>query len=111
MIYSFVPPEQRSKLLWLAVDFDGTLAYSTWSPENPHALPGDPIEENVTELKRCVNKGWKSAIHTSRGWADYEILEAWLDFHDVPWDKIICGKLLAHRYIDDRNAMLGTQWV
>lgn len=107
----FVPPTQLDRLGWLAVDFDGTLCESTWSPDNPHAQPGPPIQENVDELRRCVELGWKITIHTSRGWADYNIIEAWLNHYDVPFRRIVCGKLLAHRYIDDRNAMLGTRWV
>lgn len=107
----FEPPAQLDRLGWLAVDFDGTLCESTWSPENPHATPGPPIVENVEEARRCAGEGWKIVIHTSRGWADYNVIEAWLIHHDVPFRSIVCGKLLAHRYIDDRNSQLGTRWV
>lgn len=108
---TFVPPAQRDKLIWLAVDFDGTIAESTWSPENPNAVPGPPIEHSVSEINRCVAEGWKIAIHTSRSWAGYELIEKYMIDHNIPFHKIICGKLLAHRYIDDRNSDLNGRWI
>lgn len=107
----FLPPPPRSDLLWLAVDLDQTLSASEWSPDNPVTPPGDPIEENVAELRRCVSLGWKVAIHTSRSWAEYQVIEEWLNYHKIPFKIIVCGKLLAYRYVDDRNAMLGQPWV
>lgn len=105
------PPPPRSDLKWLAVDFDDTLCKSTWSPENPLAIPGDPIDANVEELRRCVALGWRIAIHTARSWAEFEVVESWLDYHNIPFKTIVCGKLLAYRMVDDRNAMLGQPWV
>ena len=107
----YTPPPPRADLKWLAVDFDDTLCRSTWSPENPLAPPGDPIKENVAELRRCVGLGWKIIIHTARSWAEFEIVESWLNHHDIPFKTIVCGKLLAYRMVDDRNAMLGGPWV
>jgi hypothetical protein len=101
---TFIPPQQRADLIWCAVDFDGTLAQSTWSPENPTAVPGEPIWENIVKLNKMVFvTGLKVVVHTSRSWADYEIIEAWLDHYNVPFSRIICGKLLAKVYIDDRG--------
>jgi len=90
------------KLKWLAVDFDGTLAESVWSPERPGPDIGDPIHYNLDQVEELSAKGWKIVIHTARGWEHYEAIEAWLQEWTVPYDKIVCGKLLAHRYIDDK---------
>lgn len=98
----FLPPEPRGNLVWLAVDFDGTIAQSQWSPDNPSAECGTPIWDNVAKAMEARDNGWKIVIHTSRAWTDYEVIEAWLRHYGIHFDKIVCGKLLAHRYIDDR---------
>jgi HNH endonuclease len=98
----FVPPPPRGVLLWAAVDFDGTLCHSTWSVDNPLAVPGPPIWDNVTKLMVLVRKGYKIVIHTSRGSTDYELIEAWMNYYEIPFDKIVTGKVLAKIYVDDR---------
>ena len=98
----FVPPPPRSELLWDAVDFDGTLAHGTWSIDNPNAAPGEPIWANVTKLLELVLAGRKIVIHTARPSSDYELIESWLNHYKIPFDRIVTGKLLAARYIDDR---------
>lgn len=99
----FVLPPPRSDLKWLAVDLDGTLAKPVWTPESPGPDVGDPIFSNVEKLIQAVNRGYKVTIHTSRSWTDYEIVESWLNYHNIPWNRIVCGKLLAAAYIDDRS--------
>lgn len=98
----FVQPGPRSELLWLAVDLDGTLAASTWTPSNPTSAIGQPIRGNIEKLRRAMAHGFKAVIHTSRPWTDYEAIEAWLTHYGVPFSRIVCGKLLAALYIDDR---------
>src|SRR5688572_24716606 len=98
----FVPPPPRGELLWDAVDFDGTLAYGTWSIDNPNAVPGKPILNNLLKLWELVRAGRKIIIHTARPSSDYELIESWLTHYGVPFDRIVTGKLLAARYIDDR---------
>lgn len=100
------------ELKWAAVDFDGTLAESSWSAENPTHEPGEPIWRNVAKLDELHAGGYKIVIHTARAWADYTVIEEWLHLHGIPADRIICGKLLAHVYIDDRavNATEGS-WI
>lgn len=101
MTEGFTVP-QRKDLLWLAVDLDGTLAEPIWTPENPTSAIGAPIWLNVTKLHEAVRKGYKIIIHTSRPWSDYEAIEAWLKWHEIPFKAIQCGKLLAAAYVDDR---------
>lgn len=92
----------RHQLKWAAVDLDGTLAQGLWTPDDPTSEIGPPIPANVEKLRQLVNLGFKVVIHTSRPWNDYEAIEAWLVFYQLPFHHIICGKLLADRYIDDR---------
>jgi len=101
-VTGFEPPPPRGELLWDAVDFDGTLAHGTWSIENPTAVPGEPIWENVWKVLELFYAGRKIMIHTARPSTDYEMIEAWLKHYKVPFHQIITGKLLARTYIDDR---------
>lgn len=90
-------------LKWAAVDFDGTLAESSWSAENPTHEPGEPIWSNVYKLMMLRAHRYKIIIHTARAWADYLVIEEWLNRYGIPFNRIVCGKLLAHVYIDDRG--------
>lgn len=96
------PAPPRAKLLWAGVDLDGTLAKPVWTPENPTAEIGDPIEENVWKLDELVAQGYKIIIHTSRPWTDYETIEIWLRYHGIAFREIQCGKPLFAVYVDDR---------
>lgn len=93
------PPVQRDSLKWAAVDLDGTLATDVW----PDPGIGEPIRVNVLKVRELVKSGWKIVIHTARGWESYETIEAWLHHNGVPFSRIVCGKLLAGIYVDDRN--------
>jgi hypothetical protein len=103
MTKEYNPPPPRSDLRWLGVDLDGTLAEPIWTPDNPTSEIGNPLPNNVAKLKRAVAKGFKVVIHTSRPWTDYEHIEYWLRFHEIPFKEIQCGKPLYYRYIDDRG--------
>ena len=97
----YVPP--RKNLIWLCVDLDGTLAWPTWEPNQKRSVIGDPISENVAKLRESVEHGYKAIIYTARPWTDWEMIEAWLELHEIPFKQIICGKPLVHRYIDDKG--------
>ena len=107
------PP--KGNLKWLAVDLDDTIAEGVWTPENPDSGIGDPVWSNVDKMVHAYHQGWKIIIHTSRPWHDYEQIESWLDwwpYYDFYLyeetrlrryvSRIVCGKLLAAAYIDDR---------
>jgi hypothetical protein len=89
-----------------AIDFDGVIAESIW----PDRGIGEPMWDNIQKLLDVYHSGHEIIIHTARPWSDKGQLEAWLDKHDIPYDGIICGKLLAIKYIDDRaiNSSEGT---
>src|SRR5215217_224066 len=105
--YKLPPP--RSELKWLAVDFDDSICQSNWSVDNPTARPGAPIKSSVEQIHRCIGLGWKIAVHTARPWSEYEIVESWMDFHKIPFTRIICGKVLAFSYLDDRAKYIGSK--
>lgn len=99
----YVDLEPRGDLLWAAIDLDGTLAKGLWTPDNPTSKIGEPIWENVRKARELEAAGYKNVIHTSRGWTDYENIEGWLNHYNVPFRRIVCGKLLAVIYVDDRG--------
>lgn len=97
-------PDHRNSdhLLWYAIDLDGTLA-EAWKPgDEPHSV-GEPIWDNIQKCNDLVHAGWKVVIHTARPWSDYELIEWWLQQNFVMYGRIVCGKLMAKFYIDDRN--------
>jgi len=99
---NYDPLEYKSrldKLLWVAVDLDGTLAEAIY----PQVGIGKPIQSAVNYCRDVTEKGYRVVIHTARSWEDYEGIERWLNDHDIPFKAIVCGKLLALRYVDDRG--------
>lgn len=91
---------------WYAIDFDGTIASSVWKTSRGI---GEPMMGNVDKLWELRRKGKKIVIYTARPWFDYEAIERWMNDHAIPFDKIICGKLLVHRYIDDKNILIESE--
>jgi hypothetical protein len=94
------PP--NTGLRFVAVDLDGTLAEGIWTPTNPTSEIGTPRWENVSKAEKLRHQGWLVAIHTSRPWGDYGSIVDWCQFWEIPWDIVVCGKILAAAYIDDR---------
>lgn len=95
----YLPPPPRMDLIWIAVDFDKTIAYSA----PPDFVPTDIMNDAKRKLEELRAHKWKIVVHTARPWAEYETIESWLDYFEIPYDRIQCGKLLAKMYIDDRN--------
>lgn len=98
-----VPPPDG--LLWVAVDFDNTLAECHFDLETGVNVIGDPMPGARDKCCELFNHGYKIIIHTSRPWWDYEAIEEWLILHDFPFSRIVCGKLMALAYVDDRNIL------
>ena len=97
----------RRGLNWAAIDLDGTLAQGIWTPDDPTSEIGPPISNHISLLLKLVEIGWKIHIHTSRPWADHERIKTWLEYWQIPFDQIHCGKLLAGMYVDDRAVNAG----
>lgn len=99
---NYQQPPPRGNLFWVYIDLDNTLAEGIWTPDNPVTDIGDPIDANVKKARHVAAEGFKIVIHTSRAWTDYEAIEYWLRYWQVPFDNIQCGKPLGALYIDDR---------
>lgn len=103
----------------VAVDLDGTLADTLQHDidrdrEEPPSLSLCPVNEEVLdELVAAANKGWRIIIWTVRD--EYPEIEQWLSHHAVPYDFInynpdqptTSPKIIADKYMDDRNIMPG----
>jgi len=97
----WLPPKQREDLRWFGLDFDGTVCDSLPPDYIPRSvLPG--VEKKMLEL---AENGWKIIIFTSRPSADHELVQSFLRHHKLPFDSIQTGKILCHRYCDDRNIL------
>lgn len=94
------PP--NTGLTFVAIDLDGTLSEGIWTPDNPTSEIGAPRWVNVSKAELLRSKGWQIAIHTARPWGDYGSIVEWCHFWEIPFDIIVCGKILAAAYIDDR---------
>lgn len=90
----------RTDLLWYAIDFDGTIVDTKGPDYAPVKGPRPRVHDKLNEIHFM---GYKIIIHTARPWADYEIIESYMHLWKLPFDRIVCGKILAKKYIDDRN--------
>ena len=86
----------------VGMDFDGTLFVNDWTPENPHASIGKPIERNLLKLRDLIAAGYEIVIYTARHWGDYDDIYAALIQQGIRPKAVVCGKLLACAYVDDR---------
>jgi len=87
----------------LAVDLDGVLAKSGPREKYPQAIP---IRENIDKVNKLVMAGHTIFIYTARSWGDYDLTLEWLNKNGVKFNQLVCGKLLAHMYMDDLNNTL-----
>jgi len=92
----------------VAIDFDNTICHNSGLPD---FLPTESMEGAIEAIKYLVNKGLKIIIHTARPWSDYELVENFLNKHEIPFRRIVCGKLLARFYIDDRGVEYNGDWL
>jgi hypothetical protein len=94
-------------LKWLGIDFDETLANNTGYPD---FTLGEPIEGAKEAMEELTAKGFKISIYTARAWSEYNIIEEWLERHNITYKRIICGKPLFRYVIDDRNIEFKGNW-
>jgi hypothetical protein len=95
-------PPTATYLPWVAIDLDGTLAEGIWTFDDPTSEIGQPLWANVKKLESLQERGWLVAIHTARPWGDYDAIARWLRWYSIEYNIIVCGKVLAAAYIDDR---------
>jgi len=93
-------------LKWLLIDFDKTIAQQA---SGPNYTPGDPMPGVQEALKELQDMGYKIVVFTARHWADVIVVEKYCEDHDIPYNKVICGKPLGVLLIDDKGFHL-TDW-
>ena len=97
----------ENELRWIAIDLDKTIAQNSPHPDYDLLEPIDGAWEALNELS---HKGFNIAIHTARSWHDYDMIRDWLDRYDFNYDQIVCGKVFAKYYIDDRAIGFRGDW-
>lgn len=90
----------------LGIDFDGTIAHSSY----PDFEIGEPLEGAVEALQKLHADGWKIWIHTARPSVDYIKIEEWCERHGIKIKGIVTGKPLFKYYIDDRALAFKGDW-
>lgn len=81
-------------------DLDGTLAEGVWPDRT---AIGEPIPEGVEMLRHYAGLGYSVVIDTARRPVDKEMIWEWVVKHDLPVDRVRCGrKIVAGLYVDDR---------
>ena len=100
-------PLPSDNFKWLAVDFDQTIAHNSGYP---NFIPTTPLEGCKEAIDTLVSRGYKIIIHTARPWADYDNIEKWCIENSITFRRIVCGKLLAKIYIDDKNFNTTIDW-
>lgn len=93
-------PIPDHKLKWVGVDLDDTLANNSGTPEFEL---GEPLKGAKDFMDTLIARGFKPVIYTARGWTQYDVIEAWLEEHNIPYRRIICGKPLFYAIVDDKN--------
>jgi len=97
---------QEQGIKWILVDFDGVLH----KPTEDFSIKNKPIKGSKQALTKLRKAGFKIIIYTARHWIDYVSIEAWLNYHKIPFDRIICGKVLGLLFIDDRAYRFKGNW-
>ena len=100
-------PIENNELKWIGLDLDETLAHNTGMPDFNLQEPTEGAKEFVDQI---VEDGYKPIIFTARGWTQYNIIEEWLDKHEIQHRRIICGKPLLKYMIDDKNIEFKGDW-
>jgi phosphoglycolate phosphatase-like HAD superfamily hydrolase len=100
-------PIHEKELKWLGIDFDLTIAHNS---EHPEYQPLEPIKGAKKYLDKLVADGWKIIIYTSRPWHEYDKIEEWLNLYQIPFRRIVCGKLFVKWMVDDRAINFNGNW-
>lgn len=95
------------ELKWIGIDFDDTICHNSGMPD---FTPTDIIDGAKECIDAIILLGFKPVIYTARTWAEYNIVEDFVNRHNLPITKIICGKPLFRAVIDDRNVEFNGDW-
>lgn len=98
----------------IAVDFDGTLTNGGYLIKEEEVEAGthydettlpmklNPSMRNFLEEEHDTPGGCFIVVYTARPHSHHGFLYRWLTQHGVPFDAIVCGKIRADMYIDDK---------
>lgn len=98
----------ENKSTVVAIDLDGTLAKEL--PKYDPEKIGPPIHNAKKILNKIKELGVLIVINTCRN--DYDLIKAWLEQHEIPFDHInknpdqpkgTSHKIMADRYWDNRQ--------
>lgn len=91
----------------IAVDLDGTLCFGESFTEED-CLKAEPIWDMIIMVNDILYKEKESfiIIHTSRRESLRNATEFWLRKYEVKYHVLVCEKLWAQYYIDDRNVLI-----
>jgi len=92
-------PIKNEELLWIGLDFDGTLATASLPPLYEMGDINLGSKEAVEEI---IKMGYKPTIYTARPDAEYNQIEDWHKEHNLDIRRIKTGKALVKYLIDDR---------
>ena len=102
-----MPGLKNNELIWLGVDLDKTIADNTGFPKFKLTKP---MKGAANALRKLKKDGWKITVFTARAYSEYQEIEDWLNKNKIPFRRIICGKPLLYRMIDDRNIEFNGDW-
>lgn len=88
----------------IAFDLDGTLAKV--NPDKEGGEIGEVIHPNIDLAIRWMQEGNLVFIFTARGWWEYVDIRAWMEKNGLKDAILVCGKLHADIYFDDRGRQL-----
>ncbi len=103
----------------IAVDVDLTLCEERGDLEY---IDVPPKLGAVAAMQKLKNAGHEIIIYTARGMGSFKgdlgliyaktlpVLEEWLNKHDIPYDDIVCGKILYDVLIDDKAMTFKDNW-
>lgn len=98
---------KEGELKWIGIDFDKTLAKTSGYPKYKLLRP---IEDSQWAMSTLTKWGYKIVVFTSRPWNDYEKVENWMNENNIPFSRIVCGKLFVKVLIDDRAIGFRGNW-
>jgi len=97
----------ENDLKWVLIDFDDTICNNSGYPKFEPTKPKDGV---MAALALIESRGWKITVYTARPWRDYQLIEDWMNYYNLPFRRIICGKPIAKWVIDDRNIEFNGNW-
>lgn len=100
-------PLENEDIKWVGIDWDDCLFHNTGFPD---FTPTHPYEGAVEAMKYLDYLGYKITIFTARPWSDYQNIENFCEYYNIPVRRIICGKPLLKWMIDDKAIGFRGDW-